>query len=77
MTTTADYYEGNMVTIKCPLCGKVKLRVFQDDIDSGAADSMICFDCQYEEMKAVDGFNPVNYMDYIEDTRLPDEFKEG
>jgi len=74
MTVTTEYYEGDMVTIRCPSCGKMKLRVFSDDIDSGAADSMMCFDCEYEEMKAMNRFNPVRYMDdYIEDTR---EFEE-
>lgn len=78
MTTTADYHEGNMVTIRCPSCGKMKLRVFPDDIDSGAADSMMCFDCEYEEMREMNGFNPVRYMDdYIEATRLPEEFEGG
>jgi len=75
MTTTADYSEGNMVTIRCPSCGKMQLRVFPDDIDSGAADTMTCFDCEHEEMKGMNGFNPVRYMDYIEDTRLPREFE--
>jgi len=75
MITTADYYEGNMVTIRCPSCGKMKLRVFPDDIDSGAADSMMCFDCEYEEMKSMKGFNSVRYMDCLEDTRLPEEFE--
>jgi len=76
MTTTADYSEGNMVTIRCPSCGKMKLRVFPDDIDSGAADTMMCFDCEHEEMKEMKEFDPVRYMDYLEDTRLPREFEE-
>lgn len=76
MTTTSEYNEDNMVTIRCPSCGKMKLRVFSDDIDSGAADSMMCFDCEYEEMKEMKGFNPVRYMDYIKDTWLPREFEE-
>jgi len=75
MTTTSEYNEGNMVIIRCPSCGKMKLRVFLDDIDSGAADSMMCFDCEYEEMKEMNGFNPVRYMDCLEDTRLPEEFE--
>lgn len=75
MVTTADYYKGNMITIRCPSCGKMKLRVFQDDIDSGAADTMLCFDCEYEEKKAMDGFNPIRYADWVEDTRLPDEYE--
>jgi len=80
MAATTEYYEGDMVAIRCPSCGKMKLRVFPDDIDSGAADSMMCFDCEYEEMKEMkemNGFNPVRYMDYIEDTRLPEEFEGG
>jgi len=78
MTTTSEYNEGNMITIRCPSCGKMKLRVFPDDIDSGAADTMMCFDCEYREMKAMNEFNPVRYIDdYIEDTRLPEEFEGG
>lgn len=68
-----NYYEGNMVTIRCPSCGRMKLRVFQDDIDSGAADSMICFDCEYKEIKQMNGFNPIRYVDWIEDTREPED----
>jgi len=36
---------------------------------------MTCFDCEYEEIKEMSGFNPVRYMDYIEDARLPREFE--
>lgn len=58
------------IPIKCVECGRT-IWVPIEDADL----EMACSQCLREEMKEADGFNPVRYMDCIEDTRLPREFE--
>jgi len=56
--------------LKCVECGRI-IWVPIEDADL----EMTCSQCLREEMREMNGFDPVRYMDYIEDTRLPEEFE--
>jgi len=61
------------IPLKCIECGRIIWAPIEDaDLE------MVCSECLREEMKEMNGFNPVRYMDdYIEATRLPEEFEGG
>lgn len=59
------------IPLKCIECGRIIWAPIEDaDLE------MACPECLREEMKEMNGFNPIRYMDWIEDTRLPKGFEE-
>lgn len=59
------------IPLKCIECGRIIWAPIEDaDLE------MTCPECLREEMREMDRFNPVRYMDYLEDTRLLREFEE-
>lgn len=59
----------NKIPLKCIECGRIIWAPIED-----IGLEMACPECLREERKAMDGFDPIRYADWVEDTRLPDEY---